>query len=286
MRVLHPTGRVRRTPLQRALSCSDLACRRRSRGGRGRLEVLFQHPHQQLHLLARRQLPAGLTHPRRQQRHVLSRLQQLGLQHRRLGTVVHLAVHVPFPQPIPERRPLQPRVLGQFPQRQPHRLPHAVQGAELGHQPQHMGGIQPLLATFGHQPRLHQAVQHRVERQLRLFVFQQPLAEVNQRRGMEAARLGIQLQGQLPAQVVFDQLRRLGIAHPLHELQNAHPQQDYRLQGRAAVVAAVAGGQLPTGGGQQRIDPLGKEAETVLGPEARAQQALDAEQTLLGGEVG
>jgi hypothetical protein len=61
---------------------------------------------------------------------------------------------------------------------------------------------------------------HRAKGQITFGVLQQALTEVHQRRRMKTRVREAEVQGQFPAQVVFDQLDGLAVGHPFQELEN------------------------------------------------------------------
>jgi hypothetical protein len=112
------------------------------------------------------------------------------------------------------------------------------------------------------------------------------LTEVDQRAGIERRHFQIQAQRQLPAQVVFEHLHRCAVGHPLHELQEAHAQQQYRLDPRPAVAAAIRRLQRWPGLDQQRVNARGKQPEAIILGELVPQQVINAVQRSLTGELG
>ena len=74
---------------------------------------------------------------------------------------------------------------------------------------------------------------------------------------MELLLAQLAIERQVPARVVAHHLHGLPIGNVLQVLQQAHPEQDYGLNGHAPVVDAIAALQLGSGLDQHRINLLG-----------------------------
>ena len=97
-------------------------------------------------------------------------------------------------------------------------------------------------------------------------MFEQPLPEVDQGRGVKPLVAQLAVEGQVPASVVAQHLRGLPIRDRFQELQETYPQQQHRLDRHPPVVGTIAALQGAAGCGQYRIDLVGKQPKAVGRP--------------------
>jgi hypothetical protein len=99
-------------------------------------------------------------------------------------------------------------------------------------------------------------------------MFEQPLAEINQRRGMKCPVAQLTVQSEIPTRMIAQHFYRLPIRNGFQMLPQAYSQQQDGLNGNAPVSGTIANLQLGSSCGDNRINLEGKEPVAVgLGEE-------------------
>src|SRR5688572_9321548 len=117
-------------------------------------------------------------------------------------------------------------------------------------------------------------------------MLQQPLAEVDQGRGMKDLVADVAVEREVPARVIAEQLDGLPIRNRLQVLQKAHSQEQHRLDRFATVLGTVTLFQLSPSARQSGIDLRREQPITILLRKEGAGQPGRGKKFGLSGEVG
>lgn len=92
-----------------------------------------------------------------------------------------------------------------------------------------------VLALYELDQQIHNSVKNH---SLGFFPLQ-PVARINQHRGMKPVVVQFQIQGVLPAQMIDHLLAGSSFGHFRHELEQRHPAKQHRIDRRTTVLCAV-----------------------------------------------
>ncbi len=109
-------------------------------------------------------------------------------------------------------------------------------------------------------------------------MLMQAVAKVHQRGRMKHVVPQLTIQGEIPARMVAEHLDGQPVWHPVEVLQEAHPQQQHRLDGGASIIQTVAPLQNGARRRQARINQLAEEAVTIGWREELARERRRGEQ--------